>query len=504
MIYILLAGLALGISLGIKPFAALYYQLVIGIIVFYFIKYGIKSTFSFVRKFLFHGIVFVFAVLFMLFGVFYENYMMRGNPVKFSKVVSAVNNSPFSFKIAGINLVSQNMELFLTPALVPTGVGHREELSDVANHLSKTVINNLFNTTQEEVNTKYSAHTNMTTIAYPLFYDHSVNFGFYPHLLLISALIGFLSFNKVRPIVYVLGLSFLFADIGYCIHNKYVMGIMRYWMIVFTITAPLIGFALDRLRKLKSSFVYKIGYPIFFIAFAYCIFTSFYGLFNNYYRSIGAIISYTNFNSYRKQISDRVAEILPKTPEFNVVYVNNYPNALIHNLAPDSKILSKNQVQEAIPNIIISQLIPLGIQNYSSARRIVNLTVDELKEDYFILIGNFFDAKFFMNRVPKQLQLTDEKKEVLFYFSQPVEAKSGENITNTGLVSKFKEMDSFESAYFKTDNENKEIQISPWTDFRETNLKFGKKDKTIIVKIRNKKQIRLIRIHILFESNRIL
>lgn len=487
--FIIFSGLALGINLGIKPFAVMYYSLILLLILFLIFKYKLKPSFLFFKKYFLHGLFFIITVLTMLSGVFYENYKVRENPLAFSKVLNSLRNSPFDIKAAGINLTTQNMELFLSPLLVPTGINSREVLSEKANALAKNLINKVFKTDQAEVNSKYSAHANMTTIASGLFYDHSVNFGFYPHLLILFGLSGFLFFKSdtLNPVVFILGLSFLFADLGYCMHNKYIATIMRYWMIIFTITTPLIGYTFDIRRKFSSILVRQTILIIFLIHFSYLIFTAIYGLFNNYYRSIGAILTDNYIKSYSDFVSVRVSNTLPKVKKFNLVYIHNYGNALIHNIAPESVILSKHQIQESIPNIKISLTARLGVEEYSRTNRILNVSVDELTEDYFVYLGDVFGAKFFMNRLPKELEISTDKKDVLFYISQPSSVNDKESAAYSGLVANFKEVDSYECSYYRITAEDKEEQITPWSNFLDISFKFLKSDKSIRIKVRSKK-----------------
>ncbi len=485
--HILISGLALGISLGIKPIALLYYGL-FGMVCLYFIyTYGFRSSWFFVKSSFLHAILFCTCVLSMLYGTFNENFQTRGNPLAFSEVVKGTQNSPFNVKTAGINLASQNMELFLSPILVPTGVYNRETLSSMANHMAGSVIYRLFKVTQEEVNSLYSAHTNRTSISSSLFYDHSVNYGFYPHMLLLSGIIIWFLRIKNRLVFLMFGLSFLIGDIGYCIHSKYVSGIMRYWMILFTLTTPLIGAAVDGLIKSRPGPFKFLNFHLYLMAFIFLIFTAFFGLFNNFYRSIGDILSYKNIKSYSLLYSPRVEEVLSKLEKFNIVLVNDFPNALIHYIARNSDIISKFSVDEKMPNLVISEFIPLKVESYSVTPRILNIEINSLSKDFYTYIGELKNTKVYVNSLPNSLIQPGDKKEVLLRFYQAQKMDNGDLGSDFELVHFFPELKEYEISFYLIDSAKRSNLLFPWGDFNGRRIFFKKEDHSILVKIRHKK-----------------
>jgi hypothetical protein len=487
-IYATFSGLALGISLGIKPFAALYFLLILSLILFFLFKFGIRQNLSFLRIYSKDVILFGMGTLVALSGVFYENFHERGNPLQFSKILVGLRNSPFDFKTAGINLATQNMELFLGPVFLPTGVSNRELLSQKANDSAKRFIDSTFNTNQEEVFLKYSAHQNRTTIASSQYYDHGGNFGFYPHLLVLFFLLSFY-LPKKNYLIIILGISFIFADIGYCISNKYIATIMRYWMIIFTITTPLIGYILDKKHEFHNQYITRFINSAVYSILIYTIYSAFYGLFNNSYRSMNAVLSGQTYNSYVSnsfEIFTHVLELIKKLKRANIIYLHNYPIAILQYLGNPTLFISKVEIVPEIPNILIAQQINLGVLDYSHSPRYIDIEVDGIEENNFQFIGNYYSSKIYINNLPEPLRKKNQKNSLLFVVSQSHENKFGKLESVSYLISKLNNPNQFEVTYSVLNKDMKEVELFPWDEFKTRIFAYDKSDKFLILKVRNK------------------
>lgn len=480
--FLLLSGMALGIHLGIKPFAALYGGLALFLVIYFIATNSINEIFFFLRRNLNGFLLFVTTLLILCSGVMIENFSVRGNPIKFSNTMNILRNSPFDLRIAGINFTTQNLEIFAAPFLNPTGFEDRQDLAIRTNNFAKELILKLFGATQEEVLNKISAHFNYTSITDSLFYDHSVNFGLYPHLLIISLLLAILNYKSIDKPLLVLGLSFVFADIGYCFINKYISTIMRYWMIIFSITAPIVAYAYSLVSSGKSR-LYLLLRVSFFSVFIYIVFSSFYCLFNNHYRSLAAIYNHKSISSYEEAFEPRVYETLRKVKVFNILYVHNYANAIIHYLAPDSRILSKLEIQPNIPNLVLSQPLKLGMTTYSQITRYHEVELPFLKTGFFTHIGNGFGTRFLISALDKDQLKAQDKKILVIAFKEPIDLGDSWS-TSIDLPLPFENSESLEFRFSEENSEGRLKLLRDWASFKSTSLNFKKDSRSLRVDLR--------------------
>jgi hypothetical protein len=483
--YASLSGVAIGINLGIKPFAAMYYLFVLGIFLVIFFKndYSVKK--NFIKKYYSHALIPILISIFFLSGVFYENYKLRGNPLLFSKIISSLRNSPFSFKTAGINLTLQNVELFLNPILMPTGINDRKGTSESINRNVTAFIYKYFETNAEEFREIHSAHQGNINVASEIYYDHSGDFGFYPHLLVIFIFCGIIFFKNLNPVILLLGSSFLFAEFTYCTHNKNVDAVHRYWMMLLVATTPIFGYIYDNRNSIKPRFVKNILILLIFCNLIHIIFTSIYGLFNNSYRSIGAILNKNYHSSYESLFNQRFIETLPLLKEFNFYHVNTYPQAIIHFLAGKSKVYSKLSLVEKDPNIITAKQLKITERDYNLSPKYLPIEIMEINSGYFVEFGEGLGSKYYVNNFPKNLERINDKKEILFVFYQTSEFDR-ENLTvQTVLFNKFEGIDSFQCRYFSIDAFGVEYPLSEWGSFQNRFIVFSKQHKFIKIKVKN-------------------
>jgi hypothetical protein len=445
-----LIGLTLGIHLGIKPFIVMYYPIVILGLILFIYYYNYSVYLNFIKQYFIHSIIIMIFFFTMMIGVFNENYHTRGNPLSFSKVLNSLRNSPFDSKTAGINLMSQNLELFLTPFLNPTGMGNRESLANKTNNFGKKLVSYFFNVSQDEINLKYSAHQNMTTITSSLHYDHSATFNFLPHILLIFFIYNILHRRFNIPII--LGISFIFADIGYCLAYKYIAGVMRYWMILFVITAPLIGYTLDTINK--RQLISRAILIIFTLTLFYNIFTSFFGLFNNYYRSISAILTNTNSEVYFNSINSDLISILKSLKKANIVYIHNFPIGIIQKIGHPTKFISKYIQSNEYSNILIFYNTPLSIIDYSTGFKFINFETEKIDDSCYGYKNSLWGADIYIDK------LNTDKCYIFFTFTNPKKQKDNSFETfGSFSLNKIKNKKDYQIEIYYTNKEKGMIKL---------------------------------------------
>ena len=488
--YILLSGIAFGINFGLKPFAVFYYILILLIFGILCFQYRFKEQVQFLRKYLLDFFLFVVGFIFLFSGVLYENYTERGNPIKFNSVISNLQNKPFDTKTAGINLFSQNFTLFAGPILVPTGMNNRNSLVNKANDIARNLVDQIFSTTQEEIYQKYSAQTEKTTVTSDIYYDHTAFFGFYPHLVIISLFLCIFIPRK-NYIIFLLGSSFLFALWAYCIHVKYVAGILRYWIMFFAITVPVLGYTLETRfnsrSKILPGFVNLIFYPVLL----YTIFACFYANFNSYYRSISAILNHQNFNSYEKDFDPNFVYILKNIKRANIIYHHNFPNSIFHILGyPNSQFISKYDIVDSLPNILIPY--PLNLGNLYPVGRYIDVAVDEKFPRNFVHVSTSGNYKYFINNLPSSLVQPNQKYSFIFSTTAPImiDSKIGFYLN---LYSNLGDAKDYEFSVLVQNKESKETLIKSFQEITKTNvlISIDPSDKFLIIRLRNKKSGKL-------------
>lgn len=260
-------------------------------------------------------------------------------------------------------------------------------------------------------------------------------------------------------------------------------------MMFFVITTPSMAFLIDHVNKKRLFFNSVIKF-ILSILFINLIFTCYYSLFNNFYRSINKIYTEENMNDYTRLFDGKIFRYLEKLPEIIFFHKDNsFPEAVLHYHLPDRNWSSKLIMDQTKPNLLANRFLRITEKDYNLSPKFFTIEIPELKEGYFAFLGEGFGYQFFINNISQNKDFSDFKKLFLFRIYPIENANANANhqiLIHIEEYPKFKNLDKFETQISVNLHDNKNETIQEWAAIMKQKLLIPKNSKDLIIKMRDK------------------
>lgn len=486
-VFAILTGLGFGLSFGNKPFMVFFYPAVIVLAIGFPLRFGLSNTVRWVVKQWRSIVLAAVAALIMIFGVLTENATVRKNPLVFPNLFASHRNQALDTKTFGINMISQNFTLFVTPFVgwYADVTRSRPETTKWINQKASNLIEHIFNADQKQVDEIYSAHHNKTAVMDELYYDHSAQFGFLPHIILLSIFLLFLRRKQMDIFAAGLASAFVIWDLTYCFHYKYIAGIMRYWIIVFIPAAPAVARSWDWICMNKGKLLINSMLSIFMLAFGLTCISAIRAITKNHYRSLQAILDGRNRNDYSDLFSTEIQKLLRDTPAFHVFSYYTNPLFLFIQLNQDAQITYGPSLSQGAPNIVTSmEFTPLMKEHPYIAFRFLPVEVNSDDRTLFLNKGKCPNGVCYVNNITKVR--SEEKRFLLFQVFQPA---GGQNFPVTSIAPWNLNFptENLRMQISERDHKGDKIVLVKWSSIRGRNVRLSRARKSLIIELQKVK-----------------